>query len=886
MTTYDVKSSETKWQSVWAERASFAAREDPARPKYYVLEMFPYPSGRIHMGHVRNYTLGDVVARYKRACGFNVLHPMGWDAFGLPAENAAIANKVHPAKWTHENIAAMRGQLKGMGFSYDWARELATCDPAYFRHEQKMFLDFLAAGLAYRRESWVNWDPIDNTVLANEQVIDGRGWRSGAEVERRRLAQWFLRTTAFSEELLAALDGLERWPAKVRLMQTNWIGRSEGLRIFFDLDAPDLDAPDLDAPGLDAPGLDAPGLEAPDLDPKDAEDERLEVYTTRHDTLFGASFLAIAPSHPLAQRLAADDSDLADFIAECSRGATSEAAIEAGEKLGYDTGITGRHPFVEGRALPLYVANFIMMEYGTGAIFGCPAHDQRDLDFARKYDLPVRPVVAPEGADASFAVEGAAFVEAGRLINSEFLDGLSIADAKEEVARRLDITGAGARAVVYRLRDWGVSRQRYWGCPIPVIHCADCGVVPVPEADLPVTLPDDIALDQPGNPLDHHPSWKHVPCPECGAPAERETDTFDTFFESSWYFARFCAPDSAEPLAREAVAYWMPVDQYIGGVEHAVLHLLYSRFFMRALGQCGYLDVDEPFAGLLTQGMVCHETYSDEDGNWLFPDEVERIAPDHFARRDDGSAVTVGRSEKMSKSRKNTVDPAAIIDRYGADTARLFMLSDSPPERDLEWTETGVEGAWRYLNRLWRMIGEPAAAMAETAAAPPNDLGKAAMAARRATHRAIADVTDDLDKFRFNRAVARIRELTNTLADLEGDGGGLAWARRQGFETVVRLIGPMMPHLAQDLWHRLGNETLLIDEAWPVAEAEFLVEETVTVAVQVNGKLRATIALPRDTAAAAAEAAALALPAVANAADGQTVRKVIVVPNRIINVVV
>ena len=865
MSRYNFKQAEAKWQSVWEDRGCFAVSEDADKPKYYVLEMFPYPSGRIHMGHVRNYTLGDVVARYKRARGFNVLHPMGWDAFGLPAENAARENKVHPAPWTEQNIATMRKQLKAMGLSYDWSREIATCDPDYYRHEQKMFLDFLEQGLVYRKESWVNWDPVENTVLANEQVIDGKGWRSGANVENRFLSQWFMNITAFSEELLQDLETLDRWPGRVRLMQEKWIGRSDGAYMFFDFDGRN-----------------------------GGQGGRLEVFTTRPDTIFGASFCAIAANHPLSQDLSEDDANLRAFITECGSAGTSEAAIETAEKVGYDTGIRVRHPFDDERTLPLYVANFVLMEYGTGAIFGCPAHDQRDLEFARKYGLDVIPVVAPQETDAeSFVIGDEAFTDDGVLINSAFLDGLGVEEAKSAIIERLDAADAGRPGVNYRLRDWGISRQRYWGCPIPVIHCADCGIVPVPEGDLPVVLPEDADLDASGNPLDNHPTWKDAGCPACGKPARRETDTFDTFFESSWYFARFCSPHADTAFTREAADYWLPVDQYIGGIEHAVLHLLYSRFFTRALKQCGYLGIKEPFEGLLTQGMVCHETYRDENGKWLYPDEVE-ITGYKSARAlegaQGGSAVTVGRSEKMSKSRKNVVDPESIIETYGADTARLFMLSDSPPDRDLDWTEAGIEGAWRYLNRLWRMVNQapppPGTFLAAIGVTRPDALGEHSQAVLKIIHRTIVAVSDDLDKFHFNRAVARIRELTNELEDLSPEEEGADWVMRQGLETTVCLIGPMMPHLAEELWHSLGHQTLLADTPWPEAEADQLVEKNVTVAVQVNGKLRGTLDLPKDSDDQTAETGALALENVSAAIAGKPIRKVIIVPNRIINVVV
>jgi leucyl-tRNA synthetase len=852
MSRYNFRESEAKWQRIWRERQLFEVAAEPGRPKYYVLEMYPYPSGKLHVGHVRNYTIGDLVARYRRAQGFNVLHPMGWDAFGLPAENAAMAENIHPAIWTHENIRTMRAQLERMGFGYDWSREIATCHPEFYHHQQKIFLDFLAAGLAYRKESWVNWDPVENTVLANEQVIDGRGWRSGAIVEKRLLAQWSLRITAFTEELLDAIAELERWPERVRLMQQNWIGRSEGARVFFAI----------------------------------AErNERIEVFTTRQDTLFGATFLALSPNHPLALRLAEHDPGLAAFIAECNRMGTSEAVVETAEKRGYSTGLEAVHPFDESRHVPIYVANFVLMEYGTGAIFGCPAHDQRDLEFARKYRLPVIPVVLPPGENpATFTIGDTAYVDDGILINSAFLDGLSVVDAKRAAGERLEKLGLGERTTVYRLRDWGVSRQRYWGCPIPVIHCRVCGIVPVPQSDLPVELPEDVTFDVPGNPLDHHPTWKFVDCPRCGGRAQRETDTLDTFFDSSWYFLRFCSARAPVAFERAAVDYWMPVDQYIGGVEHAVLHLLYSRFFTRALKQCGYLDLDEPFAGLFTQGMVCHETYQSEIRDWLFPEEVE---VGEGGRLVDlaGRPVTAGRHEKMSKSKKNVVGLDAIVDTYGADTARLYLLSDSPPERDLEWTETGIEGIWRYVNRLWRMVSEPPVPLAAPGSPTPAALPPALAATRRATHKAIAAVTDDLDKFRFNRAVARIRELTNTLEELPSSEPGAPAVLREGLETLARLLGPMMPHLAEEMWQTLGGEGLLADQPWPAADPQLTRDEQVTIAVQVNGKLRGTLEIPRDMDKAAVENAALELPQVLRWLEGRPPRKVIVVPNRIVNIV-
>ncbi|MGP1394014.1 MAG: leucine--tRNA ligase [Inquilinaceae bacterium] len=887
MARYNFQETEAKWQAVWRDRGTFAAVEDGTRPKYYVLEMFPYPSGRLHVGHVRNYAIGDVIARYKRAKGFAVLHPMGWDAFGLPAENAAIANNIPPAEWTFENIRVMRRQLERIGLSYDWDREFATCTPDYYRHEQKMFLDFLKADLAYRKESWVNWDPVEHTVLANEQVVDGCGWRSGVPVERRKLTQWFLRITAFADPLLEALDTLDRWPDRVKLMQENWIGRSVGATAQFALRG---------------------------------RDEALDVFTTRPDTLFGASFCAIAPDHPLAEAMAKDDPGLAAFIAECRQLGTSEAAIETAEKRGYDTGLRAVHPFDADWDLPVYVANFVLMEYGTGAIFGCPAHDQRDLDFARKYGLAVAPALWPADAaplddetaaalpeavrarfdqdpvqvlddgTRAFHVGRTAFVAtdgpalAYRLGDLSSRPILTVAEAKDVAIAALAARGAGEANIRYRLRDWGVSRQRYWGCPIPVIHCGTCGVVPVPEADLPVELPMDVTLDAPGNPLARHPTWKHVACPQCGGAAEREIDTFDTFFESSWYFARFCSPNAPQGLDPAAVNYWLPVDQYIGGIEHAVLHLLYARFFTRALKQCGYLTVEEPFAGLMTQGMVVHETYRDANNEWVYPEEV--------AWRDgspvgaaDGAPLTQGRLEKMSKSKKNAVGLDGTVDAYGADTVRLLLLSDSPPERDLEWTDAGIEGAWRYLNRLWRLVDEPAFAPAPPGTPRPRTMVPEAEALRRRVHKTIDAVGADFEAFRLNRAVARIRELSNAVAELDGSGDGTAWALREALEALVVLCGPIMPHLAEEMWARLGHETILADTPWPAVDPSLTVDDRVTVAIQVNGKLRATVHLPRDVEKAAAEKAALDEPNVVRALEGRTVRKVIVVPNRIVNVV-
>ncbi len=854
MSHYDAPAIEQKWQAIWEEAGCFAASTDHSKPKYYVLEMFPYPSGRIHMGHVRNYTLGDVVARYRRAIGYNVLHPMGWDAFGLPAENAAMERGVHPGKWTVENIAAMRTQLRRMGLSYDWDREFATCTPDYYQHEQKMFLKFLEAGLAYRKESWVNWDPVENTVLANEQVVDGCGWRSGAPVERRLLSQWFLKISEFADDLLAAIDQLDRWPERVRLMQANWIGKSEGARVIFNL-----------------------------ANPTDSDTSHIEVFTTRPDTLFGASFIAVAANHPIARKIAENNPDAADFIAECAKLGTSEAAVETAEKKGFDTGLRAVHPLDSSITLPVHIANFVLMEYGTGAIFGCPAHDQRDLDFANAYNLPVIPVVLPDDADAaSFAVTDTAYTGPGRLINSADWNGLDSDAGKKAAIAALEAAQSGRGETTFRLRDWGVSRQRYWGCPIPIIHCASCGAVPVPEADLPITLPEDVDFSAPGNPLANHPSWKHTKCPKCGGAAEREQDTFDTFFESSWYFLRYADPAHKDGFSAAAAAYWMPVDQYIGGVEHAVLHLLYSRFFTRALSHVGYLDLAEPFAGLMTQGMVCHQTFKDKHGKWLFPTDVTKDG-DHWVETATGAKVDAGRIEKMSKSKRNVVDPELIIETYGADTARLFMLSDSPPERDMEWTESGVEGASRFLKRVWRMADDTNLPPAGTAL--PDHLGNSALAAVRMAHKSILALSADIENFRFNRAVAQLHMLTNAIADIKMDEAGAGAAKRFAVETLTRLLSPLAPHVAEDIWQKLGYDTLLAQSGWPRADAALAIDDEIEIGVQVNGKLRDTIKLERDCPNDIAETTALASASVQRYLDGKTPKKIIVVQNRIINVV-
>ncbi|MCW3834906.1 leucine--tRNA ligase [Sphingomonas canadensis] len=849
MSRFNALKADAHWQKVWDDRRTFAADDSSPKPKSYVLEMFPYPSGRIHMGHVRNYTMGDVLARFRRMRGFEVLHPMGWDAFGMPAENAAMEKKVHPRGWTLENIATMKAQLKRLGFALDWTRELATCEPDYYGQEQALFLDLYESGLVYRKESAVNWDPVDMTVLANEQVIDGRGWRSGALVERRKLSQWFLKITQFADDLLEGLNGLEHWPDKVKLMQENWIGKSEGLQFRFKLNGETAGA------------------------------DEVEVFTTRPDTIFGSSFVAIAADHPIAQALAAADPEVAAFVELCKAGGTSAAEIETQEKLGLDTGIRASHPFDSNWQLPVYIANFVLMDYGTGAVFGVPAHDQRDFEFASKYGLPIRRVVSEGDKTAPEFHDAEAYTGPGTLVNSHFLDGMDVPDAKRAVITRAEAGGWGTGTTVWRLRDWGVSRQRYWGTPIPMIHCEGCGVVPAPRESLPIELPQDVSFDVPGNPLDRHATWKHVDCPKCGKPARRETDTLDTFVDSSWYFIRFASQPKDKPFDKAIAEQWLPVGQYIGGVEHAILHLLYARFWTRALNHMGMIDVTEPFAGLFTQGMVTHASYYQIEES---AEGVERklyFEPSQIARRGDGTAfltgtdedVIVGRVEKMSKSKKNTVDPTEIVDQYGADAVRWFMLSDSPPERDLEWSESGIEGAWRFVQRLWRLFdGLAECADAEGA---DKDLDKK-------LHRAIAGVAQDIEALSFNKAVAKLYELVNAIERAQPSASRTAAVR-----TLARIAAPMVPHLAEEAWAAMGGEGLIADAPWPEVDPALLVDDEVTIAVQVNGKLRHTLVMPKGSAKDVLEAAALAADNVVRTLDGKAPKKVIVVPDRLVNIV-
>jgi leucyl-tRNA synthetase len=856
MSRYDPAQTEPKWQAAWDAAGVFAAKADPARPKYYVLEMFPYPSGRIHMGHVRNYTMGDVVARYKSSCGFSVLHPMGWDAFGMPAENAAMERGGHPKDWTYGNIADMRAQMKPLGLSIDWSREFATCDPEYYGQQQAMFIDMMEKGLVYRKAAVVNWDPVDMTVLANEQVIDGKGWRSGAVVERRELTQWFFKISDYSAELLAALDGLKDWPEKVRLMQANWIGQSRGLQFAFSMKG----APE----GFD----------------------RLEVYTTRPDTLLGASFAAISPDHPLAKHLERHDPAIAEFVAECRRVGTSAEALETAEKKGMDTGIKVMHPFDNAWELPVYIANFILMDYGTGAIFGCPAHDQRDFDFATKYGLPIEPVFVPMDLTPSQAAMNpftAAFVPAKDFL-VQYVRGFAGnecqtgAQAVDAAIAFCEAQGVGRGVTNYRLRDWGISRQRYWGCPIPVVHCATCGVVPERKENLPVTLPYDVTFDIPGNPLDRHPTWRDCACPKCGAPARRETDTMDTFVDSSWYYARFTAPHAATPTDLAEADYWMNVDQYIGGIEHAILHLLYSRFFARAMHKTGHLPAKaiEPFNALFTQGMVTHEIYKTTDAAgrpvYHLPEDVVRT--EGGATLKDGTAVEVIPSAKMSKSKKNVVDPMNIIAAYGADTARWFVMSDSPPERDVEWTSSGADAAFKHLGRVWRLAAEVAEAQGPATGAED--------ALARACARAIDEVTRGIEGFAFNKAVAGLYAFTTAIA--RSDAG--PEAKRAAMRVMAQLMSPMVPHLAEEVWSMLGGDGLVARAAWPKADPALLVEDDVVLPVQINGKRRAEIRVPRDMDAKGVEAVAMADAEVIRFLAGQPVKKLIVVPGRIVNVVV
>jgi leucyl-tRNA synthetase len=871
---------EHKWQKAWDQAGVFVAKSEFTKPKYYVLEMFPYPSGKAHLGHLRNYAIGDVIARYKYSAGFEVLHPMGWDAFGLPAENAAISNKIHPKIWTYANIERMREQFKQLGISYDWSREIASCDPDYYKHEQKFFLQLLEKGVAYQKESMVNWDPVDNTVLANEQVIDGKGWRSGAPVEKKSLKQWFLRITDYAGELLEDLDKLEGWPENVKLMQRNWIGKSEGAEIDFEVVSYDCHSRE-------------GGNLVSKMDPRIRGDDIsgcIRVFSTRPDVLFGASFIAIAYNHPIIDTLK-KTLEIEDIIKKCASLGTAQASIETAEKIGLDTGLRAYHPFDKNIILPVYIANFVLMDYGTGAVYGCPAHDARDHEFALKYNLSIKQVVE--------TTEQLPYMGDGKIIHSDFLNGLSVAEAKKHAVQKLEELKAGNSKISFRLRDWGVSRQRFWGCPIPIIYCDDCGIVPVPHADLPVTLPDDVSFDRPGNPLDHHPSWKHVKCPKCDAGAERETDTFDTFFESSWYFARFCDTKAVEMTNKEACDYFMPVDQYIGGIEHAILHLLYSRFFTKAMCDLGYISAREPFKKLLTQGMVLHATFKDEKGAFVYPDEVITHADGKLIHKDTGLLVTKSAIEKMSKSKCNVIDLEKILADYGADAARMFALSDSPPEKDIEWSSAGIDSCARFINRLYDLHGKIAGSHITLDVIPAqagihtdieldsrlrgndnsggNDKGDSKLLSL--THLTIKNVTDDIENFRFNRAIARLRELFNAISD-DISNAGFAFA------TLIKLLSPFIPHVTEEIWHLMGNKTLLATTKWPEYDEALCVQDVVTIAIQVNGKLRGTLEFKKDADQEEVKAQALKSDVVQKHLNGAEPKKVILVPNKIVNIVV
>ena len=792
---YNHKKVESHWQKQWDDKNIFLSKKLVGKKKYYVLEMFPYPSGKIHMGHVRNYTLGDVVARYKRMKGFNVMHPMGWDAFGLPAENAAIVEKKPPSDWTYNNIKVMRGQLKSMGLSIDWSREIATCHPKYYQHEQSFFIDLYNKGLAYKKKSTVNWDPVDQTVLANEQVIDGRGWRSGALVEAKELSQWFLKTSSYSQELLSYLDTLTNWPEKVKIMQSNWIGKSVGAEINFEI-----------------------------KDSNNLNEKNIKVFTTRPDTIFGASFCALSLDHPLAKNIIQENQEADNFKKSCSQLDSEK------EKMGFKTSIVVKHPFVANKTIPVFLANFVLMDYGTGAIFGCPAHDQRDLDFAKKYNLEIIPVILPENEKLeNFSIDKIAYSERGVLINSYFLNGLSIESAKSEIIKEMVSKGIGSEKTTYRLRDWGVSRQRYWGCPIPIIYREDGKILPVLKKDLPVTLPPIKEFKNSGNTLGSFDSWKNTTCPETGMKATRETDTFDTFFESSWYFLRYCNPRNESAFLKEDINYWLPVDQYIGGVEHAILHLLYSRFFVKALRDTGHLNIDEPFDGLFTQGMVTHQTFKNKAGDWLSPDKVFLKEGVYYSY--EGERILVGKIEKMSKSKKNVIDPSSTIDMYGADTARWFMLSDSPPERDLEWTETGILSSHKFISKIWDLSLGINNDTYESKAESGNSKIEFKI------NETIKNVTANIDLFHYNKAIANIHEFVNVFQSALKKKEISKTTAKETLEKLCLIIQPFIPHLSEELWKNIKKDGLAIEQKWPEYKKE-LINKSVNIAVQINGKTK------------------------------------------------
>ena len=856
---YNPKVVEQKWQKIWQDKKTFEVEIDQSKQKYYILEMFPYPSGKIHMGHVRNYTLGDVVARYKRAQGFNVMHPMGWDAFGLPAENAAMQNKTSPKKWTYENIEQMKNQLKLMGFSIDWSREFATCDEDYYFQQQKLFRILYENGLVYRKESLVNWDPVEQTVLANEQVIEGKGWRSGANVEQKKLSQWFFKITEFSENLLSDLSKLDRWPEKVKSMQSNWIGKSLGCQIQFEIYDND----------------------------KTATNEKLEIFTTRQDTIFGATFCAISPNHSFAESLSHSNESIKSFIAACQKKGFSEETLAKEEKEGEFTNYYVKHPFKKDTFLPIYVANFILMDYGTGAIYGCPAHDQRDLDFAIKYKLNIIPVICPQGIDPkSFKINEEAYTENGTLINSEFLNGKNIEDAKEEVNQKLEKLEIGQSKINYRLRDWGISRQRYWGCPIPVMYREDGEIILVPEKDLPVKLPEEVNFEEKGNPLDSHSTWKHAICPETGMKAIRETDTLDTFVDSSWYFLRFCsAKNNEEPFNKKDIDYWMPVDQYVGGVEHAILHLLYSRFFSRALQKGKQLEISEPFDGLFTQGMVCHETYRNEKNEWVYPDEVVEIKG-QIVHINSGEKIIKGPSESMSKSKKNVIDPEEIIYKYGADSARWFVLSDSPPERDINWSESGIQGSWRFCQKIWSLVQNNIEVFQGTSNEDFQNISEKAKELQREVHVSLSQVTTSIEKFQMNVSVAKIYEMVNHLSKFNTEKSEDKSILKESLEILIRIIEPMTPHLAEECWKIIGKTSELSTQPWPIVKEKLLIKDSTTVIIQINGKKRGELSITIDSKEEDVVKESMKIKNIADILEGKKIVKQIFVPNKILNLVI
>ena len=852
-TKYNFKVIENKWQSYWDENKLYESKVIPNKEKYYILEMFPYPSGKIHMGHVRNYTLGDVIARFKRAQGFNVMHPMGWDAFGLPAENAANENDISPKTWTYENIATMKSQLKQMGLSLDWSREIATSDEDYYHQQQKLFLKFYREKLIYKKESLVNWDPVENSVLANEQVIDGKGWRSGAEVEQKKLSQWFFRITDLASDLLTSLDNMHGWPEKVKTMQKNWIGKSLGCEINFEIVSKN----------------------------KSMTGKKLKIFTTRPDTIFGATFSAISPFHPIVDELIKEDDALKTKVNEMRSQKISEETIAKNEKLGIKTELFIKHPFIEDKLLPVYVANFILMDYGTGAIYGCPAHDQRDLDFANKYNLEIIEVIKPED-DALFDHKNA-FTDEGKLINSDFLNGHTIEDAKNKVIKKIESLKLGKKTINYRLRDWGISRQRYWGCPIPIMYREDGEVIEVPENELPLKLPSDIDLSIPGNPLANHPSWKYAKCPKTGMNAIRETDTLDTFVDSAWYFLRFCSPHNSKvPFNSDEIKYWMPVDQYVGGVEHAILHLLYSRFFTKALK----LDnIIEPFNSLFTQGMVCHQTFQNESKNWVYPHDVEKKDAE-FYQISTGEKVKIGPMESMSKSKKNVIDPESIISTFGADSARWFMLSDSPPEKDINWSESGINGAWKICHRIWTLINTNKKHFETEFNVSDTEFSGKSLNLIRLIHQNLDQITKSIERFQMNVAIAKVFEMVNAISKFEITNKHDVASIKESLEILVRVIEPMIPHLAEECWSLLNNKKSLSDEPWPKVNLSYLTRDEVNVVIQINGKRRGEVIVSKDASEEDVWNEIKNIKNINDALHKKNIIKSIYVPNRILNLVI